>query len=86
MNKTRLILLKKYFKLSQLRQFFFSIKEKFNLACAPEQQCVKHKSTIEGRFKVMLCNKGVRHREKAISRSDECYYNPIILINDLLIN
>ena len=43
-------------------------------------------STIEGQFKVKLCKKGIRHREKAISRSDECYYNPIILINDLIMN
>ena len=34
----------------------------------------------------MLCKKRVRHEEKAILRSDECYYDPIILINDLLIN
>ena len=38
--------------------------------------------TKEGQFKVTLCKKGVRHREKVISLSDECYYIPIILIND----
>ena len=60
------------FKVVAVMTLFPKKRNLISLALRSNSVLRERISTIEGQFKVMFSKKGVRHREKAISRSDEC--------------